>query len=40
MSNQLEQDLTTLRVTTQQREWNTLQDTLKQLLAQVDPLVA
>jgi hypothetical protein len=40
MSNQLEQDLHTLRVAAQQREWNMSQDTLKQLLAQVDPLVA
>ena len=33
-------DLQTLRNAAHQREWNTLQDTLKRLLARLEPLVA
>ncbi len=33
-------DLETLRAAAHQREWNTLQDTLKRLLARLEPLVA
>lgn len=33
-------DLQKLRVAARQREWNTLQDTLKRLLAELDPLIA
>ena len=33
-------DLDVLRTAAQQREWNTLQDTLKRLLAQFEPLIA
>jgi hypothetical protein len=33
-------DLQTLRVAARQREWNTLQDTLKRLLTGLDPLIA
>jgi hypothetical protein len=33
-------DLDSLRIAAQQREWNTLQDTLKRLLAQIEPLIA
>jgi hypothetical protein len=36
----LETDLHQLRTAAQQREWNTLQDTLKRLLALLDPLIA
>lgn len=33
-------DLQTLRTAAEQREWTTLQDTLKRLLAELDPLIA
>jgi hypothetical protein len=33
-------DLSQLRTAAHQREWNTLQDTLKRLLAQFEPLIA
>lgn len=33
-------DLTTLRIAAQQREWNTAQDTLKRLLTHFEPLIA
>src|SRR5690606_39732366 len=33
-------DLETLRAAARQREWNTLQDTLKRLLARLEPLIA
>ena len=36
----IEQDLQTMHMAAQQREWNTLQDTLKRLIANVDPLIA
>ena len=35
-----EADLSTLRMAAQQREWTTLQDTLKRLLARLEPLPA
>ena len=37
---EIEQDLQTMHIAAQQREWNTLQDTLKRLISEVDPLVA
>lgn len=36
----VEQDLHAMHAAAQQREWNTLQDTLKRLISEVDPLVA
>lgn len=33
-------DLEVLRIAAEQRQWNTLQDTLKRLLANLDPLLA
>jgi hypothetical protein len=33
-------DLQTMRVAAEQREWTALQDTLKRLLAELDPLIA
>lgn len=36
----IEQDLHAMHAAAQQREWNTLQDTLKRLISEVDPLVA
>lgn len=33
-------DLEQLRIAAEQREWNTLQDTLKRMLALLDPLIA
>ena len=40
MDNDILIDLTRLRTSAQQREWTTSQDTLKRLLAQLDPLIA
>jgi hypothetical protein len=39
-ANGYERDLEMMRTAAQQREWTTLQDTLKRLLAAFDPLVA
>lgn len=35
-----ELDLKTMRIAAQQREWNTLQDTFKRLIANLEPLIA
>lgn len=40
MSDDFQKDLAAMRVAAQQREWTTLQDTLKRLLATFDPLIA
>jgi len=40
MTPEQQADLQTLRVAAQQREWNTMQDTLKRLLTELEPLVA
>jgi hypothetical protein len=39
-ANDHRQDLDALRIAARQREWTRLQDTLKRLLAQLDPLLA
>lgn len=40
MDANTQSDCTQLRLSAQQREWGTSQDTLKRLLAQLDPLIA
>lgn len=40
MNTDIQTDLARLRISAQQREWTTSQDTLKRLLAQLDPLIA
>lgn len=40
MTPEQQKDLQTLRIAAQQREWTTLQDTLKRLLTELDVLVA
>ncbi len=40
MNANTQTDLTQLRLSAQQREWGASQDTLKRLLAQLDPLIA
>ena len=36
----VEQDLRIMRTAAEQREWTTLQDTFKRLIAHLDPLIA
>lgn len=40
MSEEQKHDLNLLRISAKQREWTTLQDTLKRLFATLDPLIA
>ena len=40
MTPEQQADLLALRVAARQRQWNTIQDTLKRLLAELEPLVA
>ena len=40
MTLEQQADLLALRVAARQRQWNTIQDTLKRLLAELEPLVA
>ncbi|GAB4511912.1 MAG: hypothetical protein OHK0046_10660 [Anaerolineae bacterium] len=40
MNNSTQLDLQAMRIAAHQREWNTLQDIFKRLIAEVDPLVA
>ncbi|MDZ4672351.1 MAG: hypothetical protein SH821_15930 [Phototrophicales bacterium] len=40
MDANIQTDLAQLRISAQQREWGTSQDTLKRLLAHLDPLIA
>ncbi|HRF93670.1 MAG TPA: hypothetical protein PLZ51_00680, partial [Aggregatilineales bacterium] len=40
MDANIQTDLSQLRISAQQREWGTSQDTLKRLLTHLDPLIA